>query len=86
METRNSTIRPYQKVFLDLNTTVNASALFRESIDDRIEQLGYDPRNLERSIEAIHNSDRSLQAILENVTTIEEFHEQANLLEPTTHE
>ncbi|WP_435180964.1 hypothetical protein [Halorussus sp. AFM4] len=86
METRNSTIRPYHKVFLELNTTVNASALFRESIDNRIQQLGYDPQALERSIEAIQNCDRSLQAVLEDVTSIEEFHEQADHLEPTTHE
>jgi len=86
METHNSTIRTYQKVFLDLNPTINASGLFRESIDKRIEQLGYNPTDLESSLKAIKNSEQNLQTVLEDVTSIEEFHERADHLEPIKHE
>lgn len=76
-ETRTVGIELYQNVFLRLFDRVNAAGTFRDAITDEMRRMDVNPNEFKNHVEAIQDSDHSLDDVLEQAHSLDEFYEMS---------
>lgn len=72
-------IEDYQEVFFDLSDEVNKSGATRSALEEWIrEHAEISASELQLATQVIANGERSLEAVVEECDTVEEFIEKAN--------